>query len=80
MTAFYLLTELLDTIECIDKQRRPCEDCVDAQTRCSSTMRNRMANSVDPEPSHLDLHCLQQYLAWSIRLKACNLSFPYTSL
>ena len=34
-----------------------------------------MANSVDPdemahyEPSHLDLHCLQKYLYWSIVMK-----------
>ena len=27
-------------------------------------IKNRMANSVDPdyEPSHLDLHCLQKYM------------------
>ena len=34
-----------------------------------------MANSVDPdetardEPSHLDLHCLNRYLFWSVGLK-----------
>ena len=28
-----------------------------------------MANSVDPEPSHLDLHCLLKYLFWSAGLK-----------
>ena len=34
-----------------------------------------MANSVDPnetarnEPSHLDLHCLQRYLYWSVRIQ-----------
>ena len=34
-----------------------------------------MANSVDPdetardEPSHLDLHCLQRYLFWSVGAK-----------
>ena len=36
-------------------------------------MKNRMANSVDPdemahdEPSHLDLRSLQRYLVWSAR-------------
>ena len=34
-----------------------------------------MTNSLDPdemahyEPSHLDLHCLQRYLFWSVGLK-----------
>ena len=37
-----------------------------------------MANRVDPdetardEPSHLDPHCLQNYLFWSTRLKGLN--------
>ena len=36
-----------------------------------SKSKNRMANSVDSdemahyEPSHLDLHCLHRYWAWS---------------
>ena len=39
------------------------------------TKQNRMANSVDPDekarykPSHLDLHCLQRYMFWSVWLK-----------
>ena len=37
-------------------------------------IKNRMANSVDPDetsryvPSHLDLNCLHSYLFWSVRL------------
>ena len=40
-----------------------------------SKFNNRMANSVDPdetacyEQSHLDLHCLQRYLYWSVGTK-----------
>ena len=40
-----------------------------------SKIKNRMANSEDPdemahnEPSHQDLHCLQRYLIWSVMLK-----------
>ena len=39
------------------------------------TKFNRMPKSVDPdetaryEPSHLDLHFLQRYLYWSVRMK-----------
>ena len=38
-----------------------------------------MANNVDPdemahyEPSHLDLHCLQQYPYWSLGMKGLEL-------
>ena len=38
----------------------------------TQNINNRTANSVDPdvtvhyEPSHLDLHCLQKYLSWSV--------------
>ena len=38
---------------------------------CLSYIKNKMVNSVDPdetaryEPSHLELHCLQNYLFWS---------------
>ena len=32
-------------------------------------IKNRMANSVDPEQSHLDLHCLCKYMYWSAGLK-----------
>ena len=38
-------------------------------------MKNKMANSVDPDetacykPSHLNLHCLQKYLFYSTGLK-----------
>ena len=45
-----------------------------------------MANSVDPdemacyEPSHLDLHCLQRYLYWSVWMKQLNPLSLFTSL
>ena len=41
----------------------------------SQKIKNRMANSVDPdemahyEPSHLNLHCLQRCLVWFKGLK-----------
>ena len=41
-----------------------------------------MANSVDPdemahyEPSHLDLHCLQRCLYWSVEMKGLTLNAP----
>ena len=45
-----------------------------------------MANSVDPdetahyEPSHLDLHCLQKYLYWSIGMKEVNIYLTYATV
>ena len=45
------------------------------QIGMSVKIRNRMANSVDPDetahhkPSHQDLHCLHRCLVWSAGLK-----------
>ena len=43
-----------------------------------SKINNRMANIVDPdetaryEPFHLDLHCLQRHLHWSVGRKGLS--------
>ena len=48
--------------------------------RSQSVIKNRIANSADEdetaryEPSHLDLHCLQRYLYWSVGMKRLNFS------
>ena len=48
-------------------------------------INNRIANSVDPdetahyEPSHLDLHCLQRYLYWSVEMKGLRDRFLLVS-
>ena len=54
-------------------------DMSTVSNRCFNVnIKNRMANSVDPdetahdEPSHLDLHCLHRYLFCSARLKESN--------
>ena len=45
------------------------------QTGFQSKIKNRMADSVDPdemahyEPSYQDLHSLQRYLYWSAEMK-----------
>ena len=51
---------------------------------CQSKIKNRMANSVDPDktahykPSHLDLHCLQRYLYGSVGMKGCSEIFFFS--
>ena len=47
------------------------------QIQVSSKINNRMTNSVDPDKtarneSHLDLHCLERYLCWSVGMKGLN--------
>ena len=43
-----------------------------------------MANSADPDemasykPSHLDLHCLQRYVYWSVGMKGLKHFLLYT--
>ena len=55
-------------------------------SRVSVKIKNRMADSVDPdemahyEPSHLDLHCLYRYLFWSARLKGLQMILATFSL
>ena len=39
------------------------------QTVMSVKNQNGLANSVDNESSYQDLHCLHNYLVWSIELK-----------
>ena len=45
-----------------------------------SKIKNKMANSVDPdekahyEPHHLDLHCLQRHVYWLAEMKELNIS------
>ena len=51
----------------------------DANRGFQCKIKNKMANSVDPdetahyEPSHLDLHYLQRYLCWSVGMKGLNI-------
>ena len=53
----------------------------DTNRGCQSKIKNRMADSVDPdemahyEQSHLDLHCLHRYWFWSAGLKGFIQSF-----
>ena len=48
---------------------------ISANSSFSQKPNNGMANRVDPderaryEPSHLDLHCLQRYMYWSVEIK-----------